>query len=798
VRIFSSASDAPRARRPTDIVLLIISVLGIVVLSVPAPGPTKLDTAIAQLVKELPGLIGWFWEISYDLLIGWAVILLVLAMFGRGRKHLLLDELLAAAFALGFALIAGNVAGTDWSASFRAASVSHPPPIYLAVRLAIATAVVVTASPHMARPLRHVGRWVIALGAVAGIALGVTLPIGMVAGFIIGIGSAAIVHLLLGSPGGRLTLEQVAAALEELGVAATDLRYAPLEPRGVALVTASADDRALVVKIYGRDAWDGQFLTSAWSALWHRGETPHVGGGRLQQVEHEAFVTLFAERAGVPVFPIVAAGVATEGDALLVSEATGHPFHTLDSDEAGDGLLRQLWDVAASLHDVGVAHGHLDGYSIVIRPDGTPALADFGDATVAAPDSALLTDQAQLLVTTALCVGPERAVAAAETSLGPDGVTDVLPFLQPAVLDRVTRQAVRDEDWDLDDLRSVAASRAGSELPPLEKVRRVTWGSVVMVILLGIVVYALIGALADVGLRKLIDELKGADATWLMAALLISPVIQMAQAVSTMGASIQAVRYGPVLMLQYAIQFIALAVPSSAARVALEVRFFERNGVGPGGAVSIGVIDSVCGFIVQIILILTITLSGLASLSFSSSASSSSSSSSSGSSHGFLILLVMVLALAAIAALAIPRYRAMIREALPQLRTTLREQAAAGAAALRVLRSPTKVIMIFLGNLMGQLLQAVVLGLALKAFGYEASFAGLILVNTAVSLFAGFMPVPGGMGVSEAGYTAGLVALGIPDTAAMSTAIAFRLVTFYLPPIWGSIAMRWLKHHAYV
>jgi uncharacterized membrane protein YbhN (UPF0104 family) len=168
------------------------------------------------------------------------------------------------------------------------------------------------------------------------------------------------------------------------------------------------------------------------------------------------------------------------------------------------------------------------------------------------------------------------------------------------------------------------------------------------------------------------------------------------------------------------------------------------------------VIDSVCGFIVQIILIIAITVSGLASLSFLSSASSSSSSPSSDSGHGFLLALVVGLALAAIVALAIPRYRAMIRKALPRLRTTLREQGAASAAVLRVLRSPAKVTMIFLGNLMGQLLQAVVLGLTLRAFGQEASFAGLILVNTAVSLFAGFMPVPGGMGVSEAGYTAGL------------------------------------------
>ena len=46
--------------------------------------------------------------------------------------------------------------------------------------------------------------------------------------------------------------------------------------------------------------------------------------------------------------------------------------------------------------------------------------------------------------------------------------------------------------------------------------------------------------------------------------------------------------------------------------------------------------------------------------------------------------------------------------------------------------------------------------------------------------------------------TAGLVALGVPNAVAMSTAIAYRLVTFYLPPIWGSLATRWLKQHQYL
>ena len=93
-------------------------------------------------------------------------------------------------------------------------------------------------------------------------------------------------------------------------------------------------------------------------------------------------------------------------------------------------------------------------------------------------------------------------------------------------------------------------------------------------------------------------------------------------------------------------------------------------------------------------------------------------------------------------------------------------------------------------------LQAIILGLCLKAFGQSASLASLILVNTFVSLFAGFMPVPGGVGVAEAGFTAGLIAIGVPDAAATSTALAFRLVTFYLPPLWCTFAMRWLKQQS--
>jgi hypothetical protein len=257
VRIFSSASDAPLARRPTDVVLLVACIIGVALLSIPAPGPTSLDPAVTDLVKQLPGLVGWFWQISYNLLIGWAFVLLLIALFAHGRKRLFFHEVLAGFLAFGFAAFAGRMSGTQISTSFDSIASAQPPAVYLAVRLAIATAIVVMASPHMSRPLRFVGRWVVWAGAVAGIALGVTLPIGMVAGLLIGLASAAIVHLLFGSPAGRLTLDQIALALEDLEVDADDLRYAPLEPRGAALSLATAPDgRELQVKVYGRDARD--------------------------------------------------------------------------------------------------------------------------------------------------------------------------------------------------------------------------------------------------------------------------------------------------------------------------------------------------------------------------------------------------------------------------------------------------------------------------------------------------------------------------------------------------------------
>jgi uncharacterized membrane protein YbhN (UPF0104 family) len=402
----------------------------------------------------------------------------------------------------------------------------------------------------------------------------------------------------------------------------------------------------------------------------------------------------------------------------------------------------------------------------------------------------------------ALVSDRERAVASARRVIGSDGLIELLPFLQPAVLDRDTRGQIDDSPWDVPSLRERVVAEVGVEAPPLEQLRRVSGRSLIQAAVLILVTYGLISAFAGVDFQEVWADLQSADTAYLVVALLVAPTAALSFAFSTIGATTAALRYYPVLMLQYALQFIALALPATAARIAMDVRFFQSFGVSAGASVSIGMIDSFSGFVVQVVLLLVILLSGLPSFTqpvSSTTDSSASSSDSSDSSDPSVLALMLVIGLVSlIVVLVVPRLRRQFASRMRLGWAALIEQAHNAKGALDVLRHPKNVMQMLGGNLGGQVVQAIVLGICLAAFGQSASLSQLILINTSVSLFAGLMPVPGGIGVAEAGYTAGLMAIGVPSSIAMSTAIAFRLVTFYLPPIWGSLAMKWLRRNSFV
>lgn len=78
--------------------------------------------------------------------------------------------------------------------------------------------------------------------------------------------------------------------------------------------------------------------------------------------------------------------------------------------------------------------------------------------------------------------------------------------------------------------------------------------------------------------------------------------------------------------------------------------------------------------------------------------------------------------------------------------------------------------------------------LAARALGYELSpAAGLIVLSFGVAA-ASAVPTPGGIGSAEAGIFAGLHAYGVETTDALTIALLYRVMTFWLPLIVGGIA----------
>ncbi len=74
----------------------------------------------------------------------------------------------------------------------------------------------------------------------------------------------------------------------------------------------------------------------------------------------------------------------------------------------------------------------------------------------------------------------------------------------------------------------------------------------------------------------------------------------------------------------------------------------------------------------------------------------------------------------------------------------------------------------------------------------------MLIATVATGLLGGLVPIPGGVGVSEAVLTAFLVLFGVDETTAFAAAVVYRVATFYIPAAAGFFSMRWLEDKGYI
>ena len=335
----------------------------------------------------------------------------------------------------------------------------------------------------------------------------------------------------------------------------------------VRLSCTDAGGRSLEVKVYGRDAADTQLLAKAWRFLWYRSGGTSLTVTRTQQVEHETLVTLLAQRAGVATADVVATLSTASGDKVLVTEAVGtrRPAARLRASRV------DVDEVSTRCGAARISHGQIDAAHVRPVSVDSVAVIDWSMATVEAPAEQIERDVAAAMVVTATVAGNDRAVELAMAHAGEQHVIPAISYLQKAALTADLRRSAKAAGVNLDALREAAAQRAGKPAPELVKLQRVKWTSLLMTALMVTAIWFIIGKIADIGWDVILEAFKDATWGWIVVALFVGQLPRIADAISvTRCAAISDSRSDRSVALETSISFINLAVPSTAARVALD------------------------------------------------------------------------------------------------------------------------------------------------------------------------------------------------------------------------------------
>lgn len=450
-----------RVHRPSDLMRLLVGVLGVVVLLAIAAFAHGTTSGLEQDINKGTGQ-------APDLLIKLAglassiAILLVPVAFAIERL-IKRDGLRIADGVLAAVLAHGVTLATDlWVARAAPDSIqealTQPSPGdihaltdpvhgYLAPVIAYMTAVGMSRRPRWRAVL-----WIVLLlDAFSMLVTGYTTPFSIILTVLIGWTVAYGTLYAVGSPNVQPTGQTLMAGLRHVGFKPVSAAReeapdtAESGDRGRRYFVTLEDGPPLDVTVVDREQQAQGFFYRAWRNLTLRGLATRRSLQSLRQaLEQEALLAYAAIAAGANAPKLIATSELGPDAVMLVYEHTGG--RTLDSladEEITDDLLHDTWDQVKALQSRRIAHRRLVGDAILVDASGTVILTDLRVGEIAAGDLLLRMDVSQLLTTLGLRVGAERAVGSAVSVLGPDAVADCLPLLQPIALSRSTRATLR-------------------------------------------------------------------------------------------------------------------------------------------------------------------------------------------------------------------------------------------------------------------------------------------------------------------------------------------------------------------
>jgi uncharacterized membrane protein YbhN (UPF0104 family) len=626
--------------------------------------------------------------------------------------------------------------------------------------------------------------------AVASLADAQTTVFSLLITLLLGLACGAGLRYAVGSVSERPSATQIAEALGAVGEPVVGMRriWDPSAETRRYAATLQGSGR-LDVTVFDRDQQAADVFYRLYRRLRLRTQVSRSAPLTVERaMERRALLTYAAEDAGVPTPRLRALIRVGPEAAVLANESHGGTTLAELKEVPTDAQLACVWDTVLRLHSRRVTHRALTADRILLlgaddhnhARDGSPSLGavmllEPGNGDVAASDIQLRLDLAQLLAELALLVGPDRAARSAREKVSTADLAAVATLLQPVVLYRSTRTALRRHKDVLPALRKrlLASASPGRDASPVQ-LERIRLRSLLTLVASVVAAYILAGELTKTSFSDLFQH---ANWLWTVAALGLSVLTYVGAAWSLSGFVLERLNPVRTFLAQIAASFVTLVTPAAVGGAALNIRYLRKSKVSPADAVASVGVSQVIAFALHVLLLVI-----FAALTGAVSSTSLKPPDWAYIGLGILVSVILIV-------LAVPRSRRLL---LSRLAPTLGQVI---PRLLDIAQQPAKLAEGIGGALLVTAAYIACLAVSVLALGGSLPIISIAVVYLTGSAIGSAVPTPGGLGAVEAALSAGLTAAGLPGATAISAVLLFRLITFWLPVPVGWAALNYLQRH---
>ena len=518
----------------------------------------------------------------------------------------------------------------------------------------------------------------------------------------------------------------------------------------------------------------GQELTGTLLEMWNnlrlRGISRWVSPSLKAQAERSSFTTLQALRAGV--FTQEPIAIASANDSIIMVLSALPPTTPLTElgEQASDEVLDRAWEQLHYAHTRGISHRALTPEAAVVDASNDVWLLDWDSGEVATTELNQSIDIAQMLVLTALAVGPERALEAGRRCVGEDTLIACAPVIQKPVLPASINQRLRRSDL-LGELRAALVGDSEAETAPTADLQRFRPRTIFTIAVAFIAVFIVVSSL---NFSDLVSTVTSANPWWMAASAVLACLIWVGSAVPLIALSSEKLPFKDPLIAQVAASIITSGAPAGVGPAALNLRYLRKRRVPTAMAVTTVTLMQISQALITIILLILVMVSAGSSLSVSVP-------------YGTILAIVALVMVAVGVIVAVPKVRrwiwAKIQPTYQQVYPRL----------LWIVGHPRRLAAVVGGNLLMNIGYVGAFWTAMVAMGGSLNFSTVAITYLTANAAGSFIPSPGGIGTVETALTSGLTVAGVSSSVAIATALLYRLVTFYGRIPFGWLAMKYME-----